>query len=225
MRKIAIILARSGSKGLKNKNILLLNGKHMIGWTIEAALQSKIFERIIVSTDSTEYKMISESYGAEVIMRDEDLASDDATSFDVIEHLLKDDIEDVYDYFVLLQPTSPTRDSQDICDACYLFENNFNDFDFLVSVVETNHSPELVKHIQDGSMKEFNSDFASYRRQNDKYYSPNGGIFIGKPNEYLSQKHFFGAKSLAFKMDKLHSIDVDDWIDFKTAEVIMKEIF
>lgn len=224
MKKIAIILARSGSKGLKDKNIRMLNGKHMIGWTIEAALNCKKFDRIIVSTDSAEYKKISESYGAEVLMREKYLASDHSTSFDVIEHLLEKDIKEPYDYFVLLQPTSPLRNAQNICEACRLFEDNFNEYDFLVSVTEANHTPELVKHIKDKSMKEFNADFANYRRQNDKYYSPNGGIFIGKPTAYLSQKHFFGERSLAFKMDKLHSVDIDDWIDFKTAEVIMKEI-
>ena len=89
LKKIAIIPARSGSKGLPNKNILMLLDKPLIAYTIEAAIKSNEFQRVIVSTDSLEYKEISEKYGAEVILRDDYLANDKATSFMVIEDVLK----------------------------------------------------------------------------------------------------------------------------------------
>lgn len=87
--RLAIIPARSGSKGLANKNILMLMGKPLIAYTIEAAVNSKCFSKVIVSTDSIEYKYIAEQYGAEVLIRNERLASDTATSFMVIEDVLK----------------------------------------------------------------------------------------------------------------------------------------
>ncbi|END7904885.1 acylneuraminate cytidylyltransferase, partial [Escherichia coli] len=102
--KIAIIPARSGSKGLLNKNILMLCDKPLIAYTIEAAIESKVFDKVIVSTDSTEYKDIALRYGAEVIMRDKELASDKATSFVVVKDVLEKN--NGYDYFALLQPTS-----------------------------------------------------------------------------------------------------------------------
>jgi len=85
MKRLAIIPARAGSKGLKDKNIIDLCGKPMIAYSIIAAKESGLFDKIIVSTDSVHYADISVSYGAEVILRDEELANDKATSFMVIE--------------------------------------------------------------------------------------------------------------------------------------------
>lgn len=89
MKRLAIITARSGSKGLKNKNILDIGGKPLIAYSIEGARQSGIFDRVIVSTDSEKYADISRQYGAEVMMRGENLSNDNASSFMVIQlHLL-----------------------------------------------------------------------------------------------------------------------------------------
>ena len=109
MRKIAIIPARSGSKGLPNKNILELNGKPLIAYSIEAALQSKCFERVIVSTDSKEYGKISEKYGAEVIYGSKEASSDTASTYDALKEVFTKIETNNIDYFVLLQPTSPLR--------------------------------------------------------------------------------------------------------------------
>ncbi|HIF9371754.1 TPA: cytidylyltransferase domain-containing protein [Photobacterium damselae] len=215
LKKIAIIPARSGSKGLPNKNILMLLDKPLIAYTIEAAKQSGIFERVIVSTDSLEYKNIAEQYGAEVILRDEKLASDTATSFMVIEDVLNK--VSGYDYFVLLQPTSPFRNAEHIQQAIKQFELQPK-MNFLISVCESNKSADLIKTIdEDLSLKNFDLDFSNYRRQNSKEYTPNGAIFIGKNLAYLNKKHFFGADSLAFIMNKTDSVDIDDKLDFELA--------
>ncbi|MGR5050512.1 cytidylyltransferase domain-containing protein [Photobacterium damselae] len=215
LKKIAIIPARSGSKGLPNKNILMLLDKPLIAYTIEAAKESGVFERVIVSTDSLEYKNIAEKYGAEVILRDEKLASDTATSFMVIEDVLNK--VSGYDYFVLLQPTSPFRNSEHIQQAIEQFELQ-PQMKFLISVCESNKSADLIKPIdEDGSLKNFDFDFSNYRRQNSKEYTPNGAIFIGKNQAYLNKKHFFGSDSLAFIMNKTDSVDIDDKLDFELA--------
>ena len=215
LKKIAIIPARSGSKGLPNKNILMLLDKPLIAYTIEAAISSDLFSRVIVSTDSLEYKQISEQYGAEVIMRTAELASDTATSFMVIEDILQKICD--FDYFVLLQPTSPFRNAKHIQQAVDLFEKSV-DTNFVVSMSESNKSADLIKPIDhDLSLKYFDLDFSNYRRQNNKEYSPNGAIFIANNNAYLKRKHFFGADSFSYVMNKTDSVDIDDKLDFELA--------
>ena len=162
MKKIAIIPARSGSKGLKDKNIIDLCGKPLIAYTIEAALQSGTFSRVIVSTDSEHYAEISRNYGAEVMMRGEVLSNDNATTYMVLEDILKNRLSERIDYFVLLQPTSPLRNANHIQEAVTKFESRFNDFDFLVSMKESEHAKVLVNPIdEDESLKYFDTDFSN----------------------------------------------------------------
>lgn len=217
---VAIIPARAGSKELKNKNIIDLCGKPLMAYSIEAALKAEVFSRVIVSTDSERYAEIAKDYGAEVMMRDEELASDTATTYMVVENILKK-MGDI-DYFVLLQPTSPLRNEEHIREAVQLFEEKLEKFDFLASVKEAEHASVLVRPIEeDMSLKHFDTDFSTYRRQGYKEYSPNGAIFIAKPDAYLEQKHFFGERSVGYIMDKYSSADIDDQIDYELAKVLM----
>lgn len=221
LKKIAIIPARSGSKGLPNKNILMLLDKPLIAYTIEAAMKSNEFQRVIVSTDSLEYKEISEKYGAEVILRADYLANDKATSFMVIEDVLKKIKIENLDYFMLLQPTSPFRDEKHIRESIKEFEKEYMNLDFLVSMTESSKSADLIKRIgSDKTLKNYDLDYSNYRRQDGKEYYPNGAIFIGKVDKYLEKKHFFGEKTLAYFMNKEDSIDIDDRLDFEIAITI-----
>ena len=223
MKKIAIIPARSGSKGLPNKNILMLGNKPLIAYTIEAALKSNEFERVIVSTDSLEYKYIAEKFGAEVFMRSEELSNDKASSFVVIEDVLNK-IETIIDYFVLLQVTSPFRNENHIKESIEIFENSISEYDFLVSMQKSDKSSSLIKPIYDnGTLEEYNIDYSNYSRQKYDEYYPNGAIFIGKVKEYLEQKHFFGKRSKAYFMNKEDSIDIDDSLDFEIAITILNK--
>lgn len=223
MRKIAIIPARSGSKSLRNKNIIDLCGKPMMNYSIEAALKTNCFDRVIVSTDSQEYGKIVTDDGAEVIYRGEEVSNDNASTYMVLEDLFNR-IDRNFDYFVLLQPTSPLRDEHHIIEAMKMFEARIDCFDFLVSVKEAEHASILVKPIEDDlSLRHFDTDFANYRRQVFKEYSPNGAIFFGKPDAYLKRKHFFGERSLAYIMNSFDSVDVDTELDYKFATLCMKE--
>ena len=223
MKKIAIIPARSGSKGLPNKNILMLGNKPLIAYTIEAALKSKEFERVIVSTDSLEYKYIAEKFGAEVFMRREELSNDKASSFVVIEDVLNK-IGTTIDYFVLLQVTSPFRNENHIKESIEIFENGISEYDFLVSMQKSDKSSSLIKPIYDsGTLEEYNIDYSNYSRQKYEEYHPNGAIFIGKVKEYLEQKHFFGKRAKAYFMNKEDSVDIDDSIDFEIAITILNK--
>ncbi len=223
MKKIAIIPARSGSKGLKDKNIMELCGKPMMNYSIEAALEAGCFDRVIVSTDSQKYGNIAEMAGAEVVYRGENVSNDKATTFMVIEDLFSK-IGTDFDYFVLLQPTSPLRSEIHIIEAIKLFESRFNEFDFLVSMKEADPGKVLVNPIDDDmSLKYFDADFSNYRRQSYKDYSPNGAIFIGKPKEYLEKKHFYGPRSIGYIMNSFDSVDVDTELDYKFAKLCMME--
>lgn len=224
MKRIAIIPARSGSKGLKDKNIIDLCGKPLMAYSIEAAIQSGLFEKVIVSTDSDKYADIAKLYGAEVMMRGEKLSNDKATTYMVLEDILNRRLVAPIDYFVLLQPTSPLRSAKHILEAVEKFDSNIDKFDFLVSMKESEHAKVLVNPIdEDESLKYFDTDFSNYRRQGYKDYSPNGAIFIGKPSAYLHHKHFFGAKSLSYIMTAEDSVDIDGKLDLIVAKAILEE--
>ena len=221
MNKIAIIPARAGSKGLKDKNIIDLNGKPLMSYTIEAAISSGLFDKVIVSTDSFKYAEIALKYGAEIIIRGAELSGDRASSYVVIEDVL-DRIDLLLHYFVLLQPTSPLRNSEHIIEGIKLFELYYEQFDFLVSVCEARHPKVLCNPIdQDMSLKYFDTNFSNYRRQSFKDYSPNGAIFIGKIEQYRQQKHFFGSKSMAYIMKTEDSVDIDTQFDLLVAKAIL----
>ena len=225
MKKIAIITARSGSKGLPNKNVLFANGKPLMAYSIEAALESEEFEKVIVSTDSQEYIDLLSHYPIEFIKRSAELSSDKASSFVVIEDVLNRYSHVDYDYFVLLQPTSPLRTAQHIQEANKKFEAHFDKFDFLVSVSDAHKPTTLTRPIdEDESLKNFKLDYSNYARQQyHPEYSPNGAIFSAKPQAYLEQKHFYGEKCVAYFMAKEVSVDIDDRLDFEYFYFILQQ--
>ena len=157
------------------------------------------------------------------MMRGERLSDDKATTFMVLEDILLNRMTESIDYFVLLQPTSPLRNSKHIKESVKKFESKYDTFDFLVSMKESEHAKVLVNPIdEDESLKFFDTDFSNYRRQGYKDYSPNGAIFIGKPDAYLTCKHFFGAKSIAYIMEQIVSVDIDNELDLIVAKAIIE---
>ncbi|MGR6979844.1 cytidylyltransferase domain-containing protein [Testudinibacter sp. P27/CKL/0425] len=224
MKKIAIIPARSGSKGLPNKNVLLLDGKPLIAYSIEAALKSKVFEKIIITTDSLEYKDAIAHYPVDVIIRSPELSSDTASSYVVIKDTLERNLGIEYDYFMLLQPTSPLRTEHHILESIEKFEKNSDRFDFLVSMVEGGKPSTLFRPLDENeSLKAYNIDYSNYSRQQYREYHPNGAIYIAKTNKYLEQKHFYGENSIAYLMNKKESIDIDDELDFDYLYFILQQ--
>lgn len=223
---LAIIPARSGSKGLKDKNIKELNGKPMIAYTIEAAIQSNIFDDIVVSTDSKIYADIATKYGATVpFLRPNYLSTDKATTNDVIEYTIKELKKNgrEYDYLMILQPTSPLRSSNDILGAVdLLFEKESNS---VVSVCESEHSPLYMNILDESlSMDNFlNKDVKSRRQELPKYYRLNGAIYLSEVDYFLKYKNLYKEKSYAYIMDKRRSIDIDNEFDFTMAEYLLSE--
>lgn len=189
LRNIAIIPARSGSKGLKHKNIKDLNGKPLMAYTIEAAKQTGLFAEIMVSTDSKEYARIAREYGANVpFLRPPELATDASSSWDVVDHVIAEYLNNnqSFDTVALLQPTSPLRTSQDIM-AGY-GEMIKKDANLVVSVCEVEHSPLWSNVLPDSlSLVGFlRPDVTNVPRQNlPVYYRINGAIYIIKTSHLL----------------------------------------
>lgn len=217
---LAIIPARGGSKRLPRKNILDLAGKPLISWSIEAALKSKFIDMAIVSSDDDEIISVAKKFGAETIKRPIELASDTAASFDAIKHTIVN--VEPYDYIILLQPTSPLRDEKHIDEAIeQLMKKNS---DAVVSVCEMDHSPLWSNTLPENeSMSNFLRDEMKNKRSQDleKYYRINGAIYICKSDILLKEKSFFLKDNIfAYIMDRKSSIDIDEEIDFKIAEII-----
>lgn len=220
---LAIIPARSGSKGLPNKNIKKIKDKPMIAYTIEAAIRSDICETIIVSTDSVEYANIAKSFGAEVpFLREENLSKDSSKISDTIIDILKkyEKSGKFFDYFILLQPTSPLRDEKEIVNAYNLLkEKNANS---IIGVCEVEHSPLWMGNLDISlSMDKFIKDIDKNRQELKKYYRINGAIYLSKVEYYKKYKNFYGKNSFAYIMDKEKSVDIDTILDFKFAEFLM----
>lgn len=218
---LAIIPARGGSKRLPRKNVLDLNAKPLIAYSIEAGLKSKYIDKVVVSSDDEEILNISKQYGAEIIKRPNELASDTATTFDAIKHAI-DNVE-TYDYIVLLQPTSPLRNADHIDKAIELLMAK--QADAVVSVCEMDHSPLWSNTLPaDGNMYGFIKDEIKNKRSQDleKYYRLNGAIYICKTDKLLEEKSFMlKEKIFAFTMDRKSSVDIDEEMDFKMAEFMI----
>lgn len=225
MKHLAVITARSGSKGLKDKNIKLLEGKPLLVYSIEAARQSGKFDCIHVSTDSEKYAQIARKYGADVpFLRDAALATDTAGTWDVLRAVVQQyaAIGQQFDTITLLQPTSPLRDAADIKKAFEIFEEK--NAQSVVSVCEAEHSPLLCNTLkEDQSMCGF-VDLQKVGRRQDMgtYYRLNGAIYLQTTELLMSQGDLYGEHSYACVMSQEHSIDIDTALDFQIAEIIMR---
>lgn len=226
MKMIAIIPARSGSKGIKDKNIRNLCGKPLMAYTIDAAKKSNIFDCIHVSTDSEEYAGIARNYGADVpFLRDAEYATDSASTWDVVRYVLKMYSESgkKFDIVAVLQPTSPLRTADDICKAYKLFCDR--KALSVVSVCEAEHSPLLCNVLDDNVSLNGFIDMNKIKRRQDMpvYYRINGGIYMMRVQVLENVSELYGANSYAYIMDKDRSVDIDTEIDFTIAQVLINK--
>ncbi len=226
MQVLAIIPARSGSKGLKDKNIKLLCGKPLMAYTIEAAINSKCFDDIMVSTDSEEYAKIAKQYGANVpFFRSLKNSTDNASSWEVVLEVLQAYKKRGrnFTHICLLQPTSPIRDALDIRNAYQ--ELIKKKAEAIVSICETEYSPSICNTLsQDKNMDGFISLESNKRRQEvDKFYRINGAIYFAN-TDFLKEDIFLYRKGCyGYMMEQSHSIDIDTELDFLIAKCIIEK--
>lgn len=223
---LAVIPARGGSKGVRDKNIKELAGKSLIIYTIEAALSANIFEKVIVSTDSSLIADIAEKNGAEIpFVRPCEIAGDFVSSDEVIMHAVEffEKKGNKFTEVCKLQPTSPLRNGTHIREAYNLFKEK--EANFVVSLCECEHSPLWMgKLLKDGLMDDFirNEIKLSCRQKLPVYYRLNGAIYMAKIDAFKREKSFFGQKGYAYLMQQEDSIDIDSELDFKIAECILE---
>lgn len=225
MKNIAIIPARSGSKGLKDKNIRELNGKPLLAYSIEAAKQSGKFDVIHVSTDSPRYADIARRYGADIpFLRSAATATDTASTWDAVRFVLAEyEIrKEHFDTVTVLQPTSPLRTAEDILGAFTFFEEK--QANMISTVCKMEHSPLWSNTLPDDlSMENFEDEkIALLPRQSlPTYYRENGAIYILKTKHLLTEENVYKNKCFAYIMENEHSIDIDGELDFLIAQTIM----
>lgn len=226
---LCTICARGGSKGVKNKNIKELGGKPLIAYTIEQAKASKLFEHIVISTDSDAIADVAKAYGAEVFFkRSDEMASDTAGKLDVIKDAFirsEAHYQKQYDYLVDLDATAPLRSVEDIKNSFAQFINNDNDN--LITAMPSRKSPyfNLVEMENDGKVTLSKKlEGAILRRQDvPKSYDMNASIYIWKRECILKEKTLFLDKTGLYVMPEERSIDIDTELDFKFVEFLMKE--
>lgn len=222
---LALITARGGSKGLPRKNILLAAGKPLVSWTIGAAISAECVDRVVLSSDDHEIMDAARSAGCDVpFSRPAHLASDVATSIDVVLHAL--DQLPGYEYVVLLQPTSPLRTAADI-DAAFklMIESGAPS---CVSACEVDQSPYLMFRIKDGSKVErlLPEDCRVTRRQDlPPIYVLNGAIYIARVDWLKQSKNFLGEGCVAYVMQKERSLDIDNAQDFEVFRRKVEEAY
>lgn len=221
---LAVIPARGGSQRLPRKNILELNAKPLVCWSIEAALNSKKIDKVVVSSDDEEILKISRESGATVIQRPVKLATNTSSGFEAIKHAIEA-FKEEYEYIVLLQPTSPLRNTKHIDDAITLLEEK--NADAVISVCEVDHPVQWTMTLADDrNMSNFVKNIDTRRSQEQEtHYRLNGAIYICKRAKLLVKKSFFLEKNIyAYLMDRKCSIDIDEKIDLLMAELLLNEV-
>ena len=226
MKSIAIITARSGSKGLKDKNIAQLCGKPLMYYTIKAAKDSGCFDTVMVSTDSELYAEIAKDCGAEVpFLRTEELSGDTVGSWDVVRNVLEQYKYQgsEFDYVSLMQPTSPLRTATDVQKVFELLNKEY--VRNVVSITEVDHPVQWCFTMpENNSMQELADSPYNYIRRQDleKHYRENGAIYCVDALKIMNPTYnFYGDNCYGYVMPQDRSVDIDTELDLKLAEVLI----
>lgn len=221
MRVVSIILARGGSKGLPNKNILEFAGKPLIYWSIKQSIESEGINDVYVSSDSDEILRISKSFGAKTIKRPNKLSMDTSTSEEALLHAISC-IGDV-DIIIFLQPTSPLRDNNDIENSLKLFIDG--KYDSLFSSIELEDMCIWKK--ENGVFESFNFDYKNRKRrqETENQYLENGSIYVFKPETLKKFNNRLGGNIGTYIMENWKQYEIDNIHDFTMCEIFFKKKF
>lgn len=219
-RVLAIIPARGGSKGVPGKNIKLLGDKPLIAWTIERAKRSKYIDRLIISTDDQEIAEVAKRYGCEVpFIRPATLAQDDTPGVLPVLHALEQ--VQGYDYVLLLQPTSPLRETADM-DACmeHCFQHGAKS---CVSVTEPDKSPYWMYTMGDEAKLEplLERPLITRRQELPSAYVLNGALYFCESLWLQNNQRLIGEDTIGYVMPKERSWDIDTLEDFTICEYLI----
>ncbi|WP_033923473.1 acylneuraminate cytidylyltransferase family protein [Sphingomonas sp. 37zxx] len=228
-RVLAIVPARAGSKGLPGKNVRLLHGKPLLAWPITAARGSTHVDRIIVSTDDAGYAAIAAAHGAEVpFLRPAELASDTAPSIGFILHAL-DTLAisgEIYDYVVLLEPTSPLTEAADVDAALKQLVAASDLADAIVGVapLEASHPAFAVRRDEAGTIRPLLAEtFGGLPRRQDlePVFALDGTLYISTVQALRRERGFAHARTLGYVTDRFKALEIDELVDFLCIEALM----
>ena len=225
---LCIILARSGSKTVKDKNIAKIKGKPLIWYTIKEAIKSQVFDEVLVSTDSYKYKKIAITYGAKVpFLRPKKLSSGKTKAVDCLKYTLKK-FEKInkkkYQYIVELMITNPLKNYQDIKNVVKKQIKTNADSVIAVHKVEDGH-PLRAKKIIKGRIKDFclKEIPETHRQQLKPYaYFRSGSIYSMRRDMLLKGIRYGSKNSLAYILPKNRVINIDEKIDFQFAKFLIE---
>ena len=226
---LCLVLARKNSEGLPGKNLKKLNGTPLVGISIKTAAKSEYIDDTILSTDCEKIAKIGLKYGANVpSLRPSNLAKDTSKSEDVIMHILNN-LNEIYDYLVLLEPTSPFTTTQDVDEAIYELNKKSRSYKSLVSVskIQSSH-PDFCY------MLKKNNAIVSYVKKNNKsqprrqdisdLFFCDGSLYLSCISSFKKNKSFFHNRTLAKIMPKWKSLEIDDYLDYIHAQATVKNI-
>ena len=225
---IAIIPARSGSKGLPGKNVKPLCGKPLIAWSIEAGLGSQYIDEVMVTTDSEEIATIARTFGASVpFIRPAELASDTATTIDTLKHAIDfygRELRRRFDYVVLLEPTSPLREKDDLDVMLRKITSAADDYDSIVSLGEVHEHPSAMKNIIREKIEPYCKGLtvATRRQDNRAAYFPYGVAYIAKTKTLIEEETFYARRTTHYLIQRHQCYEIDDAYDFLTVECILQ---
>lgn len=220
MRRVAIIPARGGSKRLPRKNVIDFLGKPIIAYTIEAALKTQLFDKVVVSTEDDEIAEVAKGVGAETVERPYSLADDSSLVADVCLHFLQEEskLGKDYDLMCCLYATAPLRNAEDIGSTVNLVESG--SADFALAVTEYHFPPHQALFQNDKDFLEpLWPDWNRMKSQEvPKMVVDNGSTYAVRVHEFMQIKNFYGERLKGYVMPKIRSIDIDTRDDFVIAE-------
>ncbi|SFX24946.1 cytidylyltransferase domain-containing protein [Marinospirillum alkaliphilum] len=226
LKTLAIVPARAGSKRLPGKNLLPLQGKPLVQWTLDAALASEKIDRVLVTSDDPNLLKLADQLGCMTLLRPTELATDTASTYSVLQHALEHlDDQHVYpEQTLLLQPTSPLRSTEDINKGLALMEEkNANS---IISVCPVDHPVQWCNTLdEECKMDNFIKKETLGLRSQDMpvHYRLNGAFYLAKTPLLMQHKGFFMPESYALIMNQENSVDIDTELDFLFCQTLLKQ--
>jgi len=226
MRPLCVIPARIGSKRLERKNVVLLGGRPMLAWTVDAALESALFDAVYVSTEDEGIAEIANALGATSHARPAQLAGDLISATDVCLELLdaRRAAGDDHDAVVCLQPSSPLRDAHDIRDAWERFVETGADTLVSVTPIDPHYFHWAIEPNGEWWRMHFGDRFLLERPLLPPVHRPNGAIKIGLAGVLAAERNFFGPRLTTFDMPEERSVHVAERFDLRVAETILAHV-
>lgn len=223
---LCVIPARGRSKGLPGKNIKKLLGKPLIGYSIEHAQRSRYIDRTIISTDSKKIADVARNFGAEIpFLRPKWLAKDKSSTIDVLLHAV-DWMETkerfAFDILVLLHVTTPLRNVKDVDNSIELLFKNSTDNVFSVTEAHRNPYFNMVEVKKSGKIALVKKGRHASRQGAPDVFDMNSSIYVWWKDVLKSKKSLFPGTTRIYLMPKERSVDIDDYVDFKIAEMLLK---